>query len=257
MENENPSRELASALSSAFPEYVSDRLAAIGIVAGNTVVGSIDEAGVVLETMLNELAMLPTGEQRRSPLELVREALAPITEALFELGVRSQVRDEWEMEQLADDPYALFPATSRDLGEEVWQLHIEWGIAKAREISGVVPSDSVLVQLPAVALFGVPIEDRQEVVDAVAERGYRALLWRNPAAVTNDAESPELAIIEAGHPAAHQALRDLEARGIRCIVVGRQVNDLAMPGFMALGAEEVIESRRLLTRLDDLLPRIV
>ena len=203
----------------------------------------------------------PSAQQARSPLELIRDATRPVTDALASLAVPVPERDDWEQSQHPEDVYQLYPASSQDLGEDAWRLHLQWGMDKAKAVAGVVPDttpEDRSPRLPAVALFGLPLEERQPVVDFIAERGYRALLWRNPAALAEvPVERPLLAVVDLRHPSARSAISTLVGDGIKCVAVADYVDDLIAPGLLALGAAEVIELTRLAGRLDGLLPRLV
>jgi hypothetical protein len=136
-------------------------------------------------------------------------------------------------------------------------MHVAWGIGKARLVAGMVPGPSAPPPAsphPAVALFG--IADRGPLIAALEKRGYRCLVWRNPAALATT-EQPVLVMVDLAHPKAHEVIRSLNVDGIRVVAVADRVDDLMMPGVMALGAEEVVESRRIAGRLDRLLPHIV
>ena len=114
-----------------------------------------------------------------------------------------------------------------------------------------------MLRLPAVALFGMPQEERASIAVAIEAGGYRPVVWRNPAAL-EQAESvkPVLAVVDLRHSHAHDAIRALGGRGIRVVATGPEVTDLTAPGIMALGAEEVIGSTQLAARIDSLLPRL-
>ena len=87
----------------------------------------------------------------------MRIATEPLTGALAVQGVPPARRDERDREIHPDDIYALYPATSRDLGEEVWRLHMRWGFEKARVVAGVgVPQISAIANVAA-ALDGTGI----------------------------------------------------------------------------------------------------
>ena len=49
----------------------------------------------------------------------------------------------------------------------------------------------------------------------------------------------------------------LSGQGFRTIAVAADVDDLMMPGVMALGAETVVASDRVVGRLHEFLPRLV
>lgn len=249
---------LTEALVAAFPGYVRSRLRDLGVVAGSRIESAVEDAGAALEIDLTRELGLSAVEQARSPLELVRAATHPVTQALESGGLRLQPRDEWLRAQYPEDVFDLYPASSQDLGEDVWRLHIQWGIDKAKAVAGVVPEGAVgrSVQ-PQLALFGVPVEHRGPLLDAATSLGYGASVWRNPAALEGaSAAPPELVLVDLSHGRAHDAIRLLAGNGIRVVAVTSQLDDLIQPGILALGAEEVIEMSSAAARLDRLLPHI-
>jgi hypothetical protein len=259
---ESEEDNLGASLVTAFPGYIKQRLASLGV----TFDDDLDEVVVAavgdLAKSLDALASLPLQDQVKSPLELVREATAPITKVLSNRRVSTPDRDAWAVEVHPEDLYDLYPASSRDLSEEAWQLHLAWGVDKARVVAGVVPAapEQATTQrsvMPTVALFGIEQQRREDLIGQLGSRGYRGLVWRNPAALeAASVDSPVVVFVDLRHPKAHDAIRLLHAEGVRVVAVADQVNDLIMPGLMALGAEEVLELSRVVAQLDRLLPRI-
>jgi len=247
---------LIDAFVAAFPSYVRRRLDELGIIAASGIDAVITVAAAELRASLEHHLRNPVAAQTDSPLELVRRATARVTQALITFGVRPQPRDDWEQDRHPEDLFALYPASSRDLGDEVWRLHIEWGTSKAEAVAGVVPKQDRSV-LPGVVLFGVPADERQTLINVVQGRGLGALVWRNPAALTEVQDrSLVLAIVDLRHPEAHATIRSLTGDGVRVVATGDAIDTLMTPGLLALGAIEVIPSARLAARLDDLLPRL-
>ena len=80
---------------------------------------------------LRELLARDIDQQRTTPLQVVREAMAAPTEALAAAGVPPVRRDPRQLEVEPDDVYDLGPATWADLGEDVGQAGLMWGAAKA------------------------------------------------------------------------------------------------------------------------------
>ena len=250
--------QLTAAVANAFPRYLWERINKLGVVAGSSVDAAIAAGVAELEETLADLLARPEVEQSRSPLELVRHATRHVTEALAGLGVQRPTRDQFLAETYPEDLYDLYPASSQSLGEEVWRLHLEWGKAKAASVAGMIPAASEGLPLPAVALFGIPPEERAAIVDAIEANGSRPAVWRNPSALEQaDVLRPVLVLIDLRHPHAHDAIRSLKAKGVRIVAAGPEVTDLTAPGIMALGAEEVVASSRLGARIDSLLPRII
>lgn len=229
----------------------------------------------VVATATDDLAAslqldLPT----EAPLELVRRATEPVTAVLRERGVAPVSRDERAVELHPDDHYDLYPATSRDMGEEVWRVHMQWGLERARVVAGMVPAlsppkkavDSAAQSLsgskqpiagPAVAVFGVAEPLRSEMITRIRSLGYQTSNWRNPAALEEGlAAIPVLVLVDLRHPMAEGALRRFVAEGIRVIAIGDGVTDFSQAATMALGAEEVVELDRVVDLLDSRLPRL-
>jgi hypothetical protein len=95
------------------------------------------------------------------------------------------------------------------------------------------------------------------LIDATSAQGYQALVLRNPADLAGGAISgAELVIVDVRHPYAHETIRSIADGGVRVVATGEAIDDLAMPGLLALGAEEVVELRSLVDRLEELLPRL-
>lgn len=130
------SRRLAAALVEAYPKHVRARLSA-GPAEGMD--EAIAEGRDWLALALADLLDRPFADQRRGPLELFQEAMRFPTARLLEAGAEPVGRDPVAESALPGDLYDLAPASSRDLGEEVWAIHIAWGAAKAAAITGPTP----------------------------------------------------------------------------------------------------------------------
>ena len=249
--------QLVTSLVAAFPGYIAGRLDAIGVIPDDAMTRAVGEAIKSLDADLRKLLSKSAAEQVESPLEVVRRATERVTVALEAAGVTQADRDDWAKENQPGDKYGLYPASSQQLGEQAWQLHLDWGVRKAEAVAGVVPASPPEPGpgLPVVALFGVPIDGRSRLVEGIERRGFGSVMWRNPAALENTQEvRPALAVVHLGHPGAHDAIRMLSDAGLGVVAVGEDVNDLTTPGILALGAREVVESSRLLSSLDRLLP---
>ena len=255
------SAQLRIALVAAYPGYVARRLHELGVAVSDEVVaqsaGNLSESLRRLEESSHDL-----GE---SPLELVRIATEPVTAALAAAGVEPVERDAQAVELHPDDLFDLYPATSRDLGEDVWRVHMQWGLERARRVAGMVPTaspgakpeDSAVRDVPAVALFGVSEPERSQLEQGIRDLGYRPLLWRNPAALEEGLTTrPVLALVDLRHPTANDAISRLRAGEVRVLALGDEVTDFAQAAMMALGAEEVVESDRIVELLDSRLPRL-
>lgn len=254
---------LAAALVAAFPSYVEAKLGPLNVLDQPAVLAAAESGCVVLGLELQDLVALPLDRQTRSPLELVRSAMSPITEALLAAGVTPPPRDAYSAEMHPEDVFELYPASSRDFGDQVWRLHMQWGLDKARVVAGMVPAapavdDPVVSALPQIALFGLDREHREGIAEAVAGLGFQTSVWRNPAALEAGIESrPALVLVDLSHPNAHEAIRAVAAARLRVAAIGELVDDFATAGAMALGAETAVGLDRIVDRLPSLLPRVV
>ncbi|MDX1449483.1 MAG: hypothetical protein R3246_10535 [Acidimicrobiia bacterium] len=124
--------ELAEALVFAYRPHVERRLAERGLTID--VSPAIDAGEQWLAEALADLLDRPFSEQSRGPLEVFQEAMRFPTAALSDAGVEPVDRDEVTANALPGDVYDLAPASSRDLGEEVWRAHLLWGARKARAL---------------------------------------------------------------------------------------------------------------------------
>ena len=127
------SERLEAALVESYPDHVRAR-------AGeHQAVASFDDAvarGTAwLEETLDSLLSLPFREQSRGPLEVFQEAMRFPTEALAAAGVEPVSRDPVAESALPGDVYDLAPASTRELPEWVWAVHLEWGATKAAAIT--------------------------------------------------------------------------------------------------------------------------
>ena len=80
---------------------------------------------------LAELFTLDAAEQRATPLEIIRSAVAEPTAVLAEAGVPDVVRDRFDERSWPGDRFGLVPRTLRDLDPDLAAVHFAWGIAKA------------------------------------------------------------------------------------------------------------------------------
>lgn len=124
---------LVGVLVSAYRPYVEATLRARQI-DPNPVTDALTEGEAWLKTALTDLLDVPFAQQRRGPLEIFQEAMRFPTEALQAAGVEPAPRDEVTAHALPGDVYDLAPASSRDLGEDVWHAHLTWGARKAQAL---------------------------------------------------------------------------------------------------------------------------
>lgn len=123
--------DLAGILSGAWRPYVVRVLEQRGWGTVDGLAGALDDGEAWLTAELADLLALPFADQGRGPLEVFQEAMRFPTAALAAAGVPTAVRDDVTANALPGDLYGLAPASSRDLGEEVWAAHLAWGVRKA------------------------------------------------------------------------------------------------------------------------------
>ena len=80
---------------------------------------------------LGDLLALDPAEQRATPLEIIRGAVAEPTAVLAAAGLPDVVRDPFEERAWPDDRFGLVPRTLRDLDPDLAAVHFAWGVAKA------------------------------------------------------------------------------------------------------------------------------
>jgi len=80
---------------------------------------------------LRTLVALDIDAQRSTPLALLRGASGYVAGVLRAAGVTPPVRDDVDVRNTPADEYGVGPSTWSDLGEEVGELGIAWGAAKA------------------------------------------------------------------------------------------------------------------------------
>lgn len=80
---------------------------------------------------LRSLLALDPGEQRATPLEIIRTAVREPTEVLVAAGMPDVVRDPFAERSWPDDRFGLVPHTLKDLDPDLAAIHFAWGIAKA------------------------------------------------------------------------------------------------------------------------------
>ncbi len=87
--------------------------------------------GAHIAPQLAALLAADVDEQRGTPLTILRAAHGPLTELLGAHGISHVGRDASEIAAQPDDVYGLGPRTFADLGPEVHEAGIRWGVSKA------------------------------------------------------------------------------------------------------------------------------
>jgi hypothetical protein len=80
---------------------------------------------------LRALLSLDPGEQRATPLEIIRTAVVEPTVVLAAAGLPDVVRDPFDERSWPDDRFGLVPRTLKDLDPDLAAVHFAWGVAKA------------------------------------------------------------------------------------------------------------------------------
>lgn len=174
---------LARAMVAAYPGYVDARLAERRIAASPELDEALVRGQVWLARELGALVALPFRFQRRSPLEVFQEALGFPTEALAAAGVLPVPRDQVVANALPGDLFDLAPASSQQIGPEIWEAHLVWGAAKAAALAGrsqPVAGAGIGARrsgsgAPVVLIHGFPLDHRMWL-PLIGEVGDRAVL---------------------------------------------------------------------------------
>jgi len=90
-----------------------------------------EEAARQVAPALRSMLSAGVGDQVSTPLALVRPLVVHATRVLKEMGVPPVDRDDFHKTRFPDDVYALVPASLSELGDEVGELAVVWGAAKA------------------------------------------------------------------------------------------------------------------------------
>jgi hypothetical protein len=231
----------------AYRPTVRGRLRASGLAEPRGLDAALDTGEAWLDRSLRSVLEVAFAEQRRSPLEVFREAVRFPTEALEAAGIDPPRRDPATEAALPGDHYDLVPGSSQDLGEEAWRAHLAWGAAKARAMSRLT-----------VGLLSSDLMDFARVEAAASAAGYSVAVWADAAAVADHSgRLPAVAFVDLAHPEADDVIRALAARSVRVTGYGPHVDDLAMIRARLLGATDALARSRFFTSIRDLLPSVV
>ncbi len=95
---------------------------------------AIETARAWLLSELRTVLESEAWEQRRNPLDLVRESTSPLSEELAAIGARPVARDEFQERSFPGDVFDLCPATWADVRPDLHETGLEWGAWKAAAI---------------------------------------------------------------------------------------------------------------------------
>lgn len=253
--------DLVATFVAAYPDYVVERLATLGIAAPVGMAEAVVDGQERLRHELTELLAEPPDRQDRSPLEVFQSALEAPTDVLVAAGTEPVSRDPVAVNALPGDVYDLAPASSQALGAAALEAHLAWGVAKARAVAGMVPAapsePANRRDRSTIALVGSDPVDRAALEEAAVGRGLGLVWWANPGSIERglDAETPLVGLVDVEHRAADDAIRLLVAAGVRTVAFGSGVDDFAMARFGALGADAVLQRTELFSRLGEILPQ--
>lgn len=90
-----------------------------------------EEIANVAAPLLAALLAADVDSQRGTPLTILRKVHLPLTEMLRSRGVAPALRDPADVAAQPDDVFALVPRSFSDLGPEVHEAGLRWGVTKA------------------------------------------------------------------------------------------------------------------------------
>jgi len=237
--------DLLTSFVSAFSGYVEERVGEQGLERPSSFDGALAEGEAWLAATLEALLALPFDRQRRGPLEVFQEAMRFPTEALAAAGVEEVGRDSGTMAALPGDVYDLAPASSRQLGDEVWMAHLAWGAAKAR----------ALRRSGSVGLLSSNLMDRSRIEPVVERSGARLVVWNawteGPDGQPGD--WPDLVLADLSVPDSILAIEALVQAGARVVAFGPHVDRVALRSARQAGADQVLARSVFFEKLGELL----
>ncbi len=241
-------RKLHKAFVGAFTPYLKAILVERGLSPIDD--DTVSAARNWLNDQLAALLSLPFTEQTRSPLEVFQQALEGPNARLAEIGARPPLRDPVAVSALPGDQYGLAPASSSALGEEAFEAHLAWGVAKAAAVAPLVSGDE-----GSVVLVSRDLVDRSKFEDAVNGVGLRLEVWT----AQGDFRPfrPAAAFVDLTHPAADEALVLLGEQSVGVTAFGPHVDDEAFARAAELGASQTLPRSTLFKALGQYLPRRV
>ncbi len=223
---------------------VENRLAEMGVEWTEGVGESLAEAEEWLRSALEQLVGTPFDEQRRSPLELLQEAMRFPTDTLAGLGVPVVSRDSVAVSAIPGDVYGLAPASSHQLGEDAWHAHLAWGAAKAAAMQ--------VARRPEFGVFSSNLMDRSKFGAMLPD--WEMVAWTDVAGI---AKVPPTCFVDLQNPDADEAITALAALGAKVIAFGPHVDDVAMVRARSLGATDAVARSTFFRRLQSFLPKIM
>ena len=186
---------------------------------------AIEEGRRWLKGALANMLSRPYPVQDRGPLELFQEAMSFPTEVLQQAGHLPVPRDVLARNALPGDLYDLAPISSRELGDEVWQVHLAWGAAKAAAMSR-----------RTAGLLTRNLMDRSKLEGGLKRAGWTVVPLKSrdlPPALDG-------VLVDLEHPAAFQVIEAAVEGTIRCVAYGPHVDVGAFEQARRMGADEAL-----------------
>ncbi len=237
--------DLLTSFVSAFSSYVEERVGEQGLERPSSFDGALADGQAWLAATLEALLALPFDRQRRGPLEVLQEAMRFPTGALAAAGVEEVGRDSGKMAALPGDVYDLAPASSRQLGDEVWMAHLAWGAAKAR----------ALRRSGSVGLLSANLMDRSRIEPLVERLGARLVVWNawTEGPDGRPGDWPDLVLADLSVPDSILAIEALVQAGARVVAFGSHVDRVALRTARQAGADQVLARSVFFEKLGELL----
>jgi hypothetical protein len=245
-------QRLHSTLVSAFPAYVTAVFAERRYPLNRVTASATEEATALFDVELAVVLEQDYREQRQSPLELFRAALAVLAVTLADTGVSPAATQPSTAE---GDTYGLAPGSSSVLGTEAHEAHLVWGAAKA---SAFMAERSTVPTAPAILLVAADRGDQATLVPRLNSPGVDCLVARNPGAVAAAIERRQIlvACIDLGHRSARDVVIQLLEVAIPTIVYGDDIDDLIETGLLAQGVRTVVRRGDFVGDPSRFLPRL-
>lgn len=130
---EEHGRALADGIEAALPGWVVRSVGRFLPDPGPAAEEAGRRAATDIGGAVRNLLAQDVGDQRTTPLALLRAAVAYPTAVLQAAGVPPVDRDRFAAERFPDDPYDLTPATFADIDPSLADVGLAWGAAKAFE----------------------------------------------------------------------------------------------------------------------------
>jgi hypothetical protein len=126
------SQEFFAALIDAYPAWLT--AAAVAVAGSNQVTGlaeAVAESCQIARAKFDLYLTTDLAEITTNPLSILRASIAPVTAELARAGVLPVQRDPFLVDQFPADIYGLNPASFGDLAENLTEMGIAWGAARA------------------------------------------------------------------------------------------------------------------------------